>query len=255
MAAVEGAFKGKAIDTLLREPRTTGAAHYGYEEAVPDSAAWPEASSTSKAHEREEDLYGYGDGAPTSRDAAVTQRAPRRSSLKMSGAGPRRASISYSGEMTLNLPSGKSAKKRSSITFNDQSQVQEIVPVADMVDDPNRLWFQKEEYSHIQQKIYAIIDGTKKGDNESKALLCTRGLEPLMGGSNYYERKEAYENVLEETKMQKAKGQYDDEYIRSIYQFHTVESKVMATERADRDAKEVEKYLQVTRKMCRRLSC
>ena len=75
------------------------------------------------------------------------------------------------------------------------------------------------------------------------------------GGISYYERREAYVSVLEEQEMQKAQGRYNDEQIRTMYSFHTVDSQVLAKERAEKDAQEVEQYLKITRKMCRRLSC
>ncbi len=244
--------KAKAIDVLIN-PKGVGAAKYVYDDNSPDSAAWPEPATESKKMEKEEDLYGYGEAAPAPR-TSVAERMSRRSSLKSSG--PRRASISYSGEMTLTLPTGLITRRRTSITFNNDEEVQDIEPVTDMVDDPNRLWFQKEEYAHIREKIYAIVDSAKKGESDGRtSWLCTRGLEPLLGGSNAGDRREAYESVIEEQKMQKMRGKYDDEYIRTIYQFHTVDAQVIANERAQHDAAAVESYLTVTRKMCRRLSC
>lgn len=252
--ATVGEFPGKskAIDALI-DLKEANSAKYGYEDTEHHGAAWPEPPTESKKIENEEDLYGYGEGAPAPRVADVN-RMSRRSSLKSSGT--RRASISYSGEMTLTLPTGQITKRRTSITFNNSEEVQDIEPVTDLVDDPNRLWFQREEYAHIREKIYAIVDSAKNGETEGRtSWLCTRGLEPLLGGSNPGDRREAYESVIEEQRMQKLRGKYDDEYIRTIYQFHTVDSQVIANERAQHDAAAVENYLQVTRKMCRRLSC
>lgn len=248
--------KSKAIDALISvKGKGAVAAEVPVveDDAGDDDGAWPEPPTESKKIEREEDLYDYEEAAPAPR-TSVTFRMPRRSSLKT--AGPRRASISYSGEMTLRLPTGQTTRRKTSITFNDDEQVQDIEPVTDLVDDPNRLWFQKEEYTHIREKIYAIIASAKNGESDSRTTwLCTRGLEPLMGGSNPGDRREAYESVIEEQKMQKLRGKYDDEYIRTIYQFHTVDAQVIANERAQNDAAAVENYLRVTRKMCRRLSC
>ena len=252
MAAVERAaiLKAWAVDLLVGDETATG--YYGSDDQ--DSALWPVGSTLKNANEKEEDLYGYEDRAPNRR-ASMTDLPPRRSSLKTSRSGARRASISFSGEMTLNLPLAKVVKKRSSITFNDECQVHEIEPVADMVDDPNRLWFRKHEYFDMQQKISAMIDDARKAGKGKKAdFVCFRGLEPWVGGSSYYERKDAYDNVLGEQEMQKSRGNYDDEHIRTIYQFHTVDSQILASERAAKDAKDVEAYLELTRQMCLRLS-
>lgn len=259
MATAVMGGKAKAIDTLIMGKGVAG--DYGYEDAAPDSENWPEAPSEKKmANQKEEDLYGYGDAAPTPRtNAASNNGTSRRSSLKSGGSGGRRrASISYTGEISLQLPTGQIAKRRTSVSFKDDADVKDIEPVADMVDHPRRLWFQEEEYAHIQSKIAAVIESAKKGGKESSTTswLCTRGLEPLMGGGiSYYERKEAYESVLEEQQMQKAQGKHNDEHLRTMYSFHTVDAQVLASERAENDAKEVEQYLKITRKMCRRLSC
>jgi hypothetical protein len=250
--------KAKAIDTLITGKGGAGnAGKYGHENAaVPDSENWPEAPQEKQANQKEEDMYGYRDAAPTPRtNVASNSVVSRRSSLKSGGR--RRASISYSGEISIRLPTGEITRKRTSVSFKDDADVKDIEPVADMVDNPRRLWFQEEEYSHIRSKIDAVIARAKNGEQESTtSWLCTRGLETLMGrGIGYYERKEAYECVLEEQEMQKARGKYDDEHLRTMYSFHTVDAQVLASERAENDAKEVEQYLKITRKMCRRLSC
>ena len=72
-------------------------------------------------HAKEEDLYGYGDGAPTVQTSA--KRMPRRSSLKNPNACPRRASIGYTGEVNLVLPAGMTAKKRTSVSFAENDSV------------------------------------------------------------------------------------------------------------------------------------
>jgi hypothetical protein len=246
--------KAKAIDTLITGKGSGG--KYGHENEFPESENWPEASAEKQAPQKEEDMYGYGDAAPTPRtNAASNTVVSRRSSLKSGGR--RRASISYSGEISLKLPSGEMTKRRTSVSFKDDADVKDIEPVADMVDNPRRLWFQEEEYSHIRSKIDRVLEGARNGEKESTtSWLCTRGLETLMGrGISYYERKEAYQSVLEEQDIQKAQGKHDDEHLRTMYSFHTMDSQFLATEKAENDAKEVEQYLKITRKMCRRLSC
>jgi hypothetical protein len=130
--------------------------------------AWPEGENKN-VHQKEEDLYGYGCAIPMPPN--VTAMDPwmprRRSSLKTStNACSHRASVGYNVEITLVLPTGRTQQRRTSITFADNSQVKEVKPVGNMADDPNRLWFQKEEYQHIQQNIYAIVDEAKKNGNK-----------------------------------------------------------------------------------------
>jgi hypothetical protein len=224
---------------------------------------WPEEDesllSKKKVVEHEEDLYGYGDAAPTPRQSGdgVTARLARRSSLKSSDTGTRRASIGYTGEMTLVLPSGETKNKRTSITFAENSDVREVEPISDLVDNPNRLWFQSSEYEYIQAKIYEMIDVAKttKKSEDRPTWVCMRGLEPVLDSEIAASRQEASGMVLDEQRMQKAHKKFDAEYIRDMYRFHTVESQERAQERAAKDAEEVAEYLKVTRRMCRRMSC
>jgi hypothetical protein len=249
--AVADVSKAKAIDKYLSE--TTDAAKLGYRDASPDSV-WPEGVSKNM-HKKEEDLYGYGDAAPTARLSTSTVRMPRRSSLKNLNDCPRRASIGYTGEMTLVLPTGETRRKRSSITFADDNEVREVKSVSTLVDNPHRLWFQKDEYEHIQKHIVETVEEAKKKGGERPTWVCTRGLEPIMDSSGSYERAEAKESVLGEQAMQRSHKKHDDEYIRDIYQFHTIDSQIKAHERGGRDQEEVAEYLKVTRRMCRRMSC
>jgi hypothetical protein len=250
MAAAD-VSQAKAIDKYLSE--TTDAAKLGYGDAYPDSV-WPEGVSKNM-HQKEEDLYGYGDAAPTAVYTTSGDRMPRRSSIKNPNACPRRASISYTGEMTLVLPTGETRKKRSSITFADATEVREVKSVSTLVDNPHRLWFQQDEYEHIQKKIVETVVEAKKKGGERPTWVCTRGLEPIMDPSGRYERTEATECVLGEQAMQRSHKKHDDDYIRDIYQFHTIDSQIKAHERADRDQEDVAEYLKVTRRMCRRMSC
>jgi len=225
---------------------------------------WPEPEAKKNVSPpKEEDLYEYGDGAPTSRTTAApgTGRMPRRSSLK-SGCGEnpargRRASIGYTGEMTLVLPTGEKKKKRSSISFMDEPETKEIEPVADMVDNPSRLWFQAEEYNHILSKVQDLVEETKvyRKGKDRPSWICTRGLEPIMDPLQAGVREEALTTVMDEMRVQKSHKRYDAEYLRSMYRYHTADSQHRANQIAKKDQKEVEDYLKVTRKMCRRMSC
>lgn len=203
--------------------------------------------------------YGYEDASPTlSRSLACSElamRTPRRSSLRTSESTlRRRASISYRGEVTFILPNGKQAKKRTSISFEEkENQTKEVKPILDMVDNPNRLWFQEEEYVNIKKEIVRILQ------NESQSipskLDCTRGLEQILCESAKEAREQANTSVLEEYSMQQNRGEYNGDSLRQIYSFYTIDSQVEAADRADRDRQEVENYLEDTRKLWRRRSC
>jgi len=233
--------------------------------------------------------YGYEDASPApNRSHACSERAmrkPRRSSLKSSGSTlRRRASISYRGEVNFILPNGERVKKRTSITFKEtENQTKEVEPILGMVDSPNRLWFQKEEYANIKQEIVRILqnnhqkknisstEGLEKGASSlpcdtsrnaasesqsmSSALECTRGLEPLLCESAKEARIQANTSVLEEYSMQQNRGEYNGDTLRQIYSYYTIDSQVEAAYRGDCDQQEVQKYLEDTRNMWRRRSC
>lgn len=126
-----------------------------------------------------------------------------------------------------------------------------------MVDNPSRLWFQSSEYEHIQAKIYEMIEvaETTEKSEDRPTWVCMRGLESVLDRDAVDSREEASFMVLDEQRMQKAHKKYDAEYIRDMYRFHSVESQQRAEERGASDAKEVEEYLKLTRRMCRRMSC
>lgn len=239
--------KSKFVDTVLVDGLIKGSDG----EKVDSRLRWPESPLKKPPVQAEEDLYGYGDAAPTPRLEGEGGRMARRSSLKQSGV-PRRASIGYTGEMTLTLPTGERKQKRTSISFKDDAQVQDIQSVTEMVEDPKRLWFQEEEYEHIKNKIYDILD---KQDQLEGKKYNTRGLESLMDENAFYERQEAHDSVFEEQRLQKRQTQFDDEKVRSAYQFHSIDAQIKAANRAGKDAESVENYLKFTRKMCRRMSC
>ncbi|KAL3921423.1 MAG: hypothetical protein SGILL_002754 [Bacillariaceae sp.] len=200
---------------------------------------WPEGKKQTLPFQKEEDLYGYEDAAPTRRMSNGANpnvgKTPRRSSLKGSAG------------------DGGRGRRRHSITFSNDMDVKEIEPVSDLVNHPGVLWFQKKEYDHILGGIQDTVEEAKsQGD---KARNCTRGLENIITDRYVGERLEATETVLDESRMQKTHKKLDAEYIRTCYRFHTADSQHRAERMAQKDQKEVEEYLKVTRKMCRRMSC
>jgi hypothetical protein len=220
---------------------------------------WPEKGDhkSNQVGDGEVDIYGYGDAAPTPQKPSVSNKTPRRSSLKSHIPVPRRASIGYTGEMVLTLPTGEKMKKRTSVSFQAAENVINIKPLTNLVDDPNRLWFNQNELQQIKQDVLGLLKDLKekkKDDDEARSWICARGLEPLLFG-NSGSRLESTESVLEEYAIQRARGEYDDDHIRQMYRFHTIDSGVEATERGEGDAREIEPDLKLSRRQFRRSSC
>jgi len=241
------------------------------------------AIAATKCDEKNEVLidYGYENVIPASnRVLACSERdvrTPRRSSLKSSGSTlRRRSSISYRGEINFILPNGEEGKRRTSISFEEnENQTKEVKPILNMVDSPNQIWFQKEEYANIKQDIALILKNNLQNEENSSSELvkgavlssssttssstaselpaseCTRGLEPILCESMQEAREQANTSVLEEYSMQRNRGEYNGDTLRQIYSFYTIDSHVEAAHRADLDEQEVQNYLEDTRNIWR----
>ena len=202
--------------------------------------------------------YDYGDvpaGPPRSSSAT-----PRRSSMKHGDGNsrrPRRASIGYAGEIEVNLPGKrKPVRRRTSISFCEEDQVNEVVPVKSLTDEPEALWFQDEEYSVIKKKMCSLIHTVQRGETSTKKY-CIRGLEGHFGeGAECKEvsRGTAWDAVLLEQHMQQNEGSFDDESISMMYRLSSIESKIKAVKRATQDECDVEQYQRETRRISRRMS-
>jgi hypothetical protein len=242
-------------------PSKVEAVDYGYGDAAPDRGTTVEAVD-----------YGYGDAAPdrgttsqvdmdidAERDQqAVSQpRVSRRSSMKQGGSS-RRASIGYTGEIDVNLPGKRHpVRRRMSITFHEYDQVQEVEPVSSLADEPEKLWFQAEEYDMIRQKAIFLTELAANGGQKliAEKKLCTRGLESHIDRDNVYQQQYfAWKSVFLEQHHQRNTGVFDDETVGTIYQLVTMPSQAIAVERAQQDTADIENYTRTTRMMMRRLS-
>jgi len=229
-----------------------------------------------------ENLYGYEPAAPTELSSS-SKSMPRRSSLSDSSSKSRqrrRATIGYRDEMVLVLPTGKKTRKRSSIGFKEDnkdtgstseptsttttSNYKNVEYDYDYEYDPSQLWFQRDEYQHINEDVRKIIVESKSSSKSFQQKvdtgLCTRGLEPVLYGSTTKEeREQAKSCVLEEYAIQKSRNIYNGDAIRDIYSFFAIDSQIQATDRASHDEREIENYLKVTRNLhnrrSRRMSC
>jgi hypothetical protein len=259
----------------------------------PDSPSIPsDASATSSTSRTEESAskYEYGDGSPSqtsevdvskygyedcspSEDIAAgstisksSSSTPRRSSMKGGAAEgnndllprARRASIGYAGEIEVNLPGKREpVLRRTSISFCEEDQINEVVPMASLTDEPEALWFQDEEYANIKKKMRSIIHAAKRGESSTKKTYCTRGLEGHFGEgaeSKGISRETGWDAVLREQYEQQNEGSFDDEGISVLYRLSSIESKIEAAQRATRDESDTEHYQKDTRRMMRRMS-
>jgi hypothetical protein len=237
---------------------------YGYGEARPDSDARVEMETRPRSSRRSSVKgagaakdYGYGDACP---DSAVESRpvrtTPRRSSMKQGdhSTSRRRASISCTGEMEMNLPGKKKpVRRRTSIAFAEEADVRLVEPIATLTDEPETLWFQEEELSNIKDRLRAVVNTVEHGELNSK--VCIRGLEGHIGGNTRAKVRAGWDAVTGEQTMQKIEGKFNASGISTMYKMFTKESANQAAERAQQDAADIDKYQRETRRTMRRMSC
>jgi hypothetical protein len=192
------------------------------------------------------DYYGY--------DAAFTdlksEQSPhrRRSSMKQ-GLGRRRASSCVGEEIEVGLMgNGTPVTRTSFITFCKEVHVTSVVPVLEMADKIEDLWFQIDEFDSILERSYSLVDRAAEG----RGRFCTRGLENL--SKDHDAIKDAIDTVLVEQDFQWTLGKRSDKTISQLYSLSSMESKIEARMRAKQDVEAVKNYLKETRKDCRRLS-
>lgn len=248
--------KAKPIDKVLEEHAEQDCGHE-------DVIVWPtspqENTSSKPVEIQDEDLLGYGEAEPTPQNRAK----PRRSSL--SGANPqrlshRRASIGYSGEMTLTLPTKETVVKRRSITFSDDDTVHSFTSKNQDDDVTRQLWFRQGEYRHIENNIRKIVQDSRYSKERPTWLDTeTRGLEGALDATIGEERHNVIQSVLEDQKQQKEMGVFDEEMIASTYQYNSMDAQLMAADRGKKDEEEVQDYLENTKRIIkiqqRRMSC
>jgi hypothetical protein len=143
---------------------------------------------------------------------------------------------------------GTHVKRRSSISFCKQVHVTSVVPVLEMADKVEDLWFQSEDFDSMLERSYALVDRAAEGQGR----FCTRGLENL--SKDHDTIKDAIDTVLDEQDVQWDLGKRCEKTISQLYSLSSVDRKVEARTRAKQDVKAVKNYLKETRKDCRRLS-
>lgn len=198
--------------------------------------------------------------AAASVGATMLGRLPSRSALRKEGA-PRRNSITAKGEIEVTLrkgsPSSQRLKRVTSLSFHDVAQVVTIEP-AQTLGNKNELWFQQEEMKQIRKKAATLVLKTR-GDSSGRLSdgrkYCVRGLEKMIDPEScLMKRNMAWDAVLQEQYLQEKEGVFGEDHMANLYKFSALRSQRDAVRRAEDDQKEVEQYLQSTRRMCRRLS-
>jgi hypothetical protein len=271
--------KAKAIDKVLQQQEG------GFEDVI----VWPFKASadsdddprnpktSSEAKEEDEAMldYGYGDAEPNI--AHSHTKMPRRSSLSNQNdanrRAMRRASIGYTGEMTLVLPNTKAEiQKRRSITFSDDQTVHSFETMDDpdaddeILNNKRQLWFRDEEYRHIERNIRNLINDTRyTKDRPTWVQEQLRGLESVLDDDDanrtVAERHNTIQMVLEDQERQRQGGYYDEHAISAEYQYNSMDATVVANERAKQDEQEIQGYMEKTKQLRnklrqqRRMSC
>ena len=257
---------------------------YGYGDAAPNSAKYeyggtnnftrsPPArtvsdrtSTTGRRKKKQVDPMSVSDHR---RNGGAT---PRRSSMKQQSSygvdaatgtnkPVRRSSITFKGEREITLPnSNRKVKRRTSISFNEDMEVKTVEPVSELIDNPEQLWFQDEDFAQMRDKCMKIIDVMKSGDlpPEQAKKLCVRGLEHYVEKTSKqrkHEQNTAWDSVLDIQDVQMDYGVFDDDQMALSYRLQSMESSRQAALRALKDAEAVTNYMSSTRRYCRRMSC
>jgi hypothetical protein len=178
------------------------------------------------AAQAERERLGYGDAG---NDAQMTCR----SIMKKKGRA-RRASIQIGGEIEVRLPCRSGPfRRRLSIDFNDLPE--EIKPETEK--EP---WMEKGEYEVIKKNNTKIVKAVERGTDKRFNI---RGLEGMMSSSTQGDdRKAAAETVMEEQRLQRNGGRFDEERIMERYQMASLQNKREAADRAEQDTADASKY-------------
>ena len=234
---------------------------YGYGDGAPTTAA------TTKPNNEEEDcIYGYGDGKHHEYDRT---RVPRRSSMKGSNPGRRESigaccsSSSSKVEVEIHVP-GKGLQRierRRSIDFNTKGVRIEQVPKIPF-EDEDKVWLQPDEFDRIKQERREMRRKMQSGDIMPWEEEETRGLEKYVDdGTSSTTKHNGWNAVFDEQEIQDMVGEYNDQKIADAYKSSTSFMQHKATVMGRSDALEVHEYLKSPRtqklmmKQMRRLSC
>lgn len=150
-----------------------------------------------------------------------------------------------SNVIEVQLPGRRgSIKRQRSLRFNEEVNVRNVVPAKFLSKDPEKLWFQDEEYQSIKRKTRALLSRVDSNGIVDGKRYCTRGLERYM--VNQAERDGmkygAWDSVLLEQRLQRKEGIFCDESIAKLYSYIASKSVQDATQQAFIDANEVASF-------------
>lgn len=199
-------------------PEVETSVDYGYGDADPavESYGYEEAGPLA---------YGYEDAAGFHKRTAAGNRAQqRRSSLKTSrNYQPRRRnSISYTGEIEVQLCDKTVVKRRTSISFTEQNEVREVESVLASGSKAN-LWTTPADYAASQREVRELLGlvqmvGCPKTLSRNMKHVCLRGLEPHLGrGDDGDDCLMSRFSVLDLQESQRMDGMYCDETLGQVY--------------------------------------
>lgn len=170
--------------------------------------------------------------------------------MKQSGM-PRRSSISYRGEVVNCLPTGRAARRRQSIGFDDAlTEVHHVEPTKSLAQKPEELWFQQHEFDMIREKAILLTNIAKStqtdmpmGTPVEHEKLCFRGLESHIDSENVeYEQHLAWKSVFLEQYHQMAKGDFNEDLVANLYEMAAMPARARALQRAQADNIEAQKH-------------
>jgi hypothetical protein len=165
----------------------------------------------------------------------------KRSAMKQAGRS-RRAAIQYTGERQVTLPGhDRAVRQRTCIKFCPSVRVLPVIPVYELMEEPETLWFQHDEYNRIQTRCYVLASKAMKGETCPGKQLCIRGLEFFLCHDGRDAKIDGWDSVFHEQFIQRRTGNFDDEYMREMYQMSSRQSSQVAHQRGKQDEKEVQK--------------
>jgi hypothetical protein len=232
--------------------------------AAPVVPALPNSTASSSTPTKQQ--QGEAEGAETPPQVAFRpERTPPSSALKGARFRRRRASIGTctSEEFTkassnsnpngpdtravieVKLPGVKGkVRRRRSITFNEEVNVRKVVPTKLLSEEPEKLWFQSQEYSVIKKKTQALLSRVDANGFVDGKKYCTRGLERYMLSHEDREGKKygALDSVLLEQRLQRGEGVFDADSIARFYKQTSSKCAQDAAMLAIKDAEEVASF-------------
>lgn len=229
-------------DTVLDE------ADYGYEDAFAwrGSAAAPTSTSST-----------------TFASSLATAKATRRSSLKSAMSAKhrlrRRASLSYKGEIEIQLVDKSTVRRSVSIGFAEERNRVHVLDPHEYNGTTDDLWLKPQEEAMMRDKASFVVEYARRvgPDEMDRKQIDTRGLEPYIYKEESEEkRKLAAAAVLGEQYEQRCRGVYIDKSIGEAYAKLSSFCQEMAQVQADIDYCEVKpEHRQTRRLLMRRSSC